>query len=225
MALPGSRRWRLFLAAAARGCARDHRIRRREHGAGAGVPARDRRGRRPVARRGSRRRSRHRRAGGRGTPTRTARSSRSTPSAYTLLGEASGRRAVKLAPGQYVASRSRSANALTIRYMRSRTPRPAAASTVAVDGRRRSQRRRPREHASADNHADVEVLVPLQPLIRSRTTRRPACCTRTGGSPNASAFPLRPPRRRRSHPVQADALLRRAARAADRTTSREPSCA
>src|SRR6185312_800668 len=39
------------------------------------------------------------------------------PSAYTLAGEASGRQAVQLAPGQYVAfTLTQKANALTIRY-------------------------------------------------------------------------------------------------------------
>ena len=110
-------------------------------------------------------------------------------SAYTLPAEASGRRAVRLTPGEYVEFVLPSAaNGITVRYSIPDAPQGGGITAplkVAVNGKHlRTMTSRRSTHGSTTS-------------TRSPTTHRPGCCTRTGGSPSASAS-RRPPRRTRA---------------------------
>ena len=85
------------------------------------------------------------------------RSSAPTASAYTLPAEASGRRAVKLTPGQYVEfTLPSAANAITVRYS---IPDAPTGGGITAPLRRHGQRRAPAHH-----DADLAVRVALQPV-------------------------------------------------------------
>jgi len=135
--------------------------------------------------------------------------------AYTLAAEASGRQAVKLtAPGQFVAfTLTQPANAVTIRYAIPDAPTGGgidAPLTVSVDHNADGLGNAHPQTVTAD----VEVLLPLQPVsVLERPERRPAALRlvgyrvrvrAVGHDPDADVL----------DPVQADALLRRAACAA-----------
>ena len=111
--------------------------------------------------------------------------------AYTLPAEASGRSAVKLTPGQYVEFTLPQRGQRDHRALQH--PRRADRRRHHRAARRHGQRRR-----HADDDAHLAVLLALQPVPVHATTRTPACCTRTGGSPSAPACRPRPRRRRRS---------------------------
>ena len=166
----------------------------------------------PVPRRRPRRPARHRRAGGRerrderhDPPVRHRRPTRSR--ARRRAGRPCSSR--RVSPSR---SRLRSAaNAMTIRYAIPDAPTGGGIDAPLTVSR--GPRQRTRQHPSADDHADIEVLVPLQPVsVHERPERGPA--------PPGLVDHRVLLRSRRDDPdadhhetVQADALLRRSARA------------
>jgi len=212
MALPGSRRWRLFLAAAAlaalattaSGAASTGRAQASPRVTVAAVDPS------LVAGRGAdlgivEQEAENADTNGTILPFDT--------SAYTLFGEASGRRAVKLAPGQYVAfTLTEAANALTIRYAIPDAPTGGGIDsplTVGVDHN---------GDGHGNTHQQTITLTSkysyLYNLYRSRTTRRRRAAPGLVDHRMQVRSRCDHPAADGPHPVQADALLRRAARAA-----------
>ena len=136
-------------------------------------------------------------------------------SAYTLSGEASGRQAVQLAPGQYVAfTLTQRANAVTIRYAIPDAPTGGgidAPLTVSVDHRPydNSENTHPQTITLTSKYSDLYNLYPFTNDPNADLLHPDWWIT------ECSCVPARHNTAADYHEtVQADALLRRAARAA-----------